>query len=121
MAHILIVDDQQHVRFLVRRVLETDQHSVAEASDGIQALRLLDELTPVDLILLDLLMPNLDGFEFLSLLRLRSAPPPVIVVTALWNPESDLLNYPICGYLAKPFSRQKLLSVVHHNLDAKAG
>jgi CheY-like chemotaxis protein len=120
MAHILIVDDQQHVRFLVKRVLETEQHSVTEASDGLQALQLLDAKTHFDLILLDLKMPNLDGFEFLSLLRLRPIRIPVVIVSALWNP-SDLVDYPISGYLPKPFNRQKLLDIVRQLLRAQTG
>ena len=120
MAHILIVDDQQHVRFLVKRVLESEAHTVTEASDGLLALQLLDENIHFDLILLDLRMPNMDGFEFLALLRLRPVRPRVVIVTALWNPTPDLLDYPISGHLSKPFSHQKLLDVVHHHLGAQA-
>jgi CheY-like chemotaxis protein len=120
MAHILVIDDQQHVRFLVKRVLETERHAVVEASDGLQALQLLDKMPHVDLILLDLRMPNLDGFEFLALLRLRQVRPPVIILTALWNPDPDFSDDLITDYLFKPFSRQKLLDVVGHHLRARA-
>lgn len=122
MAHILIVDDQPNVRFLVRRVLEAEQHTIAEAGDGLRALQLMDKTdTPFDLILLDLRMPNLDGFEFLSLLRLRRGRPPVIVLTALWNALPNLSNYPVSGYLSKPFTRQQLLDLVHQVLNAPVG
>lgn len=121
MAHILVVDDQQPVRFLVKRVLETEQHTVAEANDGLQALRLLDGQIRFDLILLDLRMPNVDGFEFLALLRLRRVRPPVVIVTALWNPAPDFSDDLISDHLSKPFSRQKLMNVVQNNLCAPAG
>jgi CheY-like chemotaxis protein len=123
MAQILIVDDQQHVRFLVKRVLEAQQHTVTEASDGIEALKLLDNMQPssFDLILLDLLMPKLDGYEFLRRLRLRDVQPPVVIVTALWKPVPGVSDYPISGRLSKPFTRQKLIDVVQAILHAQAG
>ena len=123
MAHILIVDDQQHVRFLVKRVLEAQQHTVTEASDGSEALQLLDKmpLPPVDLILLDLLMPKMNGYEFLTRLRLLQDHPPVVIVTALWKPVPDLSDYPISGNLSKPFTRQKLIDVVEQVLRARTG
>jgi CheY-like chemotaxis protein len=118
MAHILIVDDQQHVRFLVRLVLEAGQHTLTEAPDGLEALQLLDQTqTPIDLILLDLLMPNLDGFEFLAILRTRPIRPPVIILSAVWNPIPDLPDYPINGELSKPFTQQKLLAAVQQTLS----
>ncbi len=123
MAHILIVDDQQHVRFLVKRVLEAHQHTVTEASDGLEALDFLDNMqsSPCDLILLDLLMPKLNGYEFLARLGVRQGHPPVVVVTALWKPLHDSSEYPISGFLSKPFTRQKLLEVVQHQLPSQAG
>lgn len=122
MAHILLVDDQQHVRLLVKLVLEANQHTFSEATDGLEALQLLDQTpTPVDLILLDLLMPNLDGFEFLAILRRRSVRPPVILLTAVWNPTPDLPDYPISGELSKPFTRLKLLTTVQQTLSAEGG
>jgi len=121
MAYILIVDDQPPARFLVRRVLESEQHTISEADDGLKALRLMDETdTPFDLILLDLRMPNLDGFEFLSMLRLRRVRPPVIVLTALWNMLPSMSDYAVSGYLSKPFTRQQLLNLVHQTLNAPA-
>jgi CheY-like chemotaxis protein len=122
MARILVMDDQQPVRFMVRRILETDQHTVVEATDGLQALQVLGQTQNcIDLILLDLRMPNLDGYEFLALLRLRPIRPPMVILTALWKPNPTLTDYPINGYLAKPFTRQQLLDVVHRNLSAHAG
>lgn len=120
MANILIVDDQQHVRFLVKRVLEARQHTVTEASDGLEALQLLDKMHPTlfDLILLDLLMPKLDGYEFLGRLRLRGIQPLVVIVTAVWKPSPGVSDYPITGNLSKPFTRQKLIDVVEKALQA---
>jgi CheY-like chemotaxis protein len=81
--------------------------------------RLDQSETAINLILLDLMLPNLDGYEFLALLPLRPMRPPVVVLTALWKP--TLSNNAIRGHLPKPFTRQQLLDVVHRNLPAQAG
>ena len=122
MAHILIVDDQQHVRFLVKRVLETQGHTVTEACDDVEALQILDRIpaSAFDLILLDLLMPKLDGYEFLGRLLLRGLQPRVVIVTALWKPSPGVSDYPLSGHLTKPFTRQKLVDLVQEVLQAPA-
>jgi CheY-like chemotaxis protein len=80
---VLVVDDDPDVRLLLRRMLERAEYAVAEAEHGRAALARLAELTP-ELILLDLMMPEMDGFEFLDELRRRPAGRsiPVVVFTA---------------------------------------
>ncbi|WP_230467181.1 hybrid sensor histidine kinase/response regulator [Lujinxingia vulgaris] len=82
-GEILLVEDDEPTRSLMRRTLEDDGWSVVEAEDGRVGLQKLEQIEPA-LVLLDLMMPNLDGFEFLR--RLRAHPDyakvPVIVVTA---------------------------------------
>ena len=80
---VLIVDDDPDFRQLLRRILEQDGCTVAEAGDGRDALALLHELMP-GVILLDLMMPEMDGFEFIAELRQHEAcrAIPVIVITA---------------------------------------
>lgn len=79
----LIVDDLSENRSLLRRALEKEEWHVVEAEQGEEALSRLEE-APVDLILLDLMMPKMDGFEFLSRLRASTgyAEIPVIIITA---------------------------------------
>jgi CheY-like chemotaxis protein len=79
---VLVVDDDADVRNLLRRSLEQDGMSVREATNGAEALELV-MADPPDLVLLDLMMPVMDGFEFLRRLpEAREAMPPVVVLTA---------------------------------------
>jgi CheY-like chemotaxis protein len=120
MARILVVDDHRYVRLLVKLVLEAHQHTLLEATDGSEALAFLDEIpSAIDLILLDLLMPKLDGYAFLSRIQAHQLHVPIVILSTLW-PLPDMVNYPISGHLAKPFTRQKLLDMVQRNLPAQA-
>jgi hypothetical protein len=82
-GELLLVEDDEPTRALVRRTLQKDGWAVTEATDGEDGLEKLDTLEP-DLVVLDLMMPNMDGFEFLQELRghTRYADIPVVVVTA---------------------------------------
>jgi len=80
MKHILLVDDVPAVRLSIRAALEAVGHHVVEASDGKEALTLLDS-HPVDLIVTDLWMPNLDGIELLKRLRISNANVKVIAIS----------------------------------------
>jgi len=89
---ILVVDDEESAREVARRLLERMNLQVAEATDGAQALEWIAHNPPPALILLDLMMPVMDGFEFLD--RLRATPDgraiPVIVVTAKQLSAADI-------------------------------
>jgi len=97
---VLVVDDAPSVREMVRRMLEREGWEVAEAGNGRAALEVLDETAP-SLILLDLMMPEMDGFEFIEELRRndRWNRVPVVVVTAkdINNEDRQRLN----GYVEK--------------------
>jgi DNA-binding response OmpR family regulator len=97
---VLVVDDDDAQRSLMRRILEKEGYAVEEAGNGRQALATLGELTP-GLILLDLMMPEMDGFELVEELRHREAwrAIPVMVVTAkdLTPEDHERLN----GYVRK--------------------
>jgi CheY-like chemotaxis protein len=82
-GHALVVDDDDGVRTLFRRVLDEDGWSVAEAANGVEALEHVRRRRP-NIVLLDLMMPVMDGFDFLAEFRSRTewAAVPVIVVTA---------------------------------------
>jgi signal transduction histidine kinase/DNA-binding response OmpR family regulator len=82
-ADVLVVDDDARIRSLVVATLEAEGHTLSEAADGIQALAAIDEHHP-DAIVLDLLMPGMDGFEVLEHLQAdpRSRAIPVLVLTA---------------------------------------
>lgn len=124
-ARILIVDDDRHVPRLIRTALERTGYETLVATDGMRALETISRDRP-DLVLLDIAMPNMDGFE--TLRRLKSAPSTcairVLIVTArdgdddltrAWQAGAD-------GYLTKPFSPNDLASMVRTVLrEAPAG
>lgn len=107
---ILIVDDEARIRDFVRMNLELEHYRVIEASDGIQALEQLRENLP-DLIVLDVMMPEMDGFETLRAIREVSTIP-VIMLTVRQGEQDKIhgLDLGADDYLAKPFSPRELLS-----------
>lgn len=80
MNHILVIDDEDNVRTLLRNFLESEGYSVCMARDGQQALRLFDQYH-ADLIITDVFMPEKDGLEVLAGLRRKRADIPVIVIS----------------------------------------
>ena len=109
---ILIVDDDESIRQIVRICLTDEGYEVFEASNGQVALNTLNELTP-DLILLDLRMPVMDGWEFARRYEQMPAPrAPVVAFVAALNAEQDCADLDAAGILAKPFDLDDLLKAV---------
>lgn len=110
---ILIVEDTESLRKLTRKILEKEGFSVDEAEDGEIALEKISGETKYSLILLDIMMPKMDGMEFIKNLRIFSEVP-VVFITALSDERSQVLAYEngADGYLTKPFSKALLLSMV---------
>ncbi|MCA1839476.1 MAG: PleD family two-component system response regulator [Actinomycetota bacterium] len=104
---VLIVDDEPDVRTLCKVNLEYEGYRVIEAADGLEALEVVKTDKP-DVILLDLMMPNLDGWEVLK--RLQADPEtgkiPVLLLTAKADQESQLHGWEagIVEYVTKPFN-----------------
>ncbi len=107
---ILIVDDEARIRDFVRMNLELEHYRVIEAENAIEALDQLRENLP-DLVVLDVMMPGMDGFEALQAIREVSTIP-VIMLTARQNEQDKIhgLDLGADDYLAKPFSPRELLS-----------
>jgi putative two-component system response regulator len=109
-ARILVVDDEAGIRRALRRLLEAFGCEVREAKDGAEALRLLD--ASLDLVLLDVQMPSVDGFQFLGRLRSQSefSDLPVIMVTGLDGQEDRLKAVSVGAndYIAKPFEAAEI-------------
>ena len=106
---ILVVDDTKNMQAMLRDFLETQDFAVVAASDGVEAFNVLRN-GPVDLILLDIMMPNMDGFQFITQLK-RGSNIPVIMVTARQQ-ESDIVRGFELGaddYVVKPFRFRELL------------
>ena len=110
MAHILIVEDETVVAEVVHDQLVLAGHSVAVAGDGAAALRLLDT-RPVDLVILDWMLPGLDGLEVCRRIRARSMTP-ILMLTARAEEVDRVLGLEVGAddYLTKPFSMRELLA-----------
>jgi hypothetical protein len=122
---VLVVDDDAGVRLLLRRILEAEGYAVIEAENGLAALARLGERTP-GAILLDLMMPQMDGFEFLSALHEREAwrQIPVVIITAkdLTAEDHERLNGSVVRILQKgAYVREDLLAEVRALLAASIG
>jgi CheY-like chemotaxis protein len=113
MPHILVIDDEDNIRFVIRLILETVGHQVMEAQDGQAALELLKTHAEVfDVIVLDLRMPHMDGIQFLSAQR-GGVSAPVIVLTAHREMIPKTFIHQISSYLSKPFRKGTLLEMVN--------
>jgi CheY-like chemotaxis protein len=107
--HILIVEDDKPVRDLEVAILEHSGYEVTQATDGAIAIQCLTARRP-DLMLLDLVMPNVDGWGVLEHIRKMETPPPVIVVSGMQEivPPGHLSRL-ISGYVFKPFNVAQLV------------
>ncbi|HDD67617.1 MAG TPA: response regulator [Candidatus Thorarchaeota archaeon] len=117
---ILIVDDEPHMVRLASYVLEKAGYEVYQANNGHEALACL-ETEGADLVLCDITMPDMDGFEIVSAIRAnpRWQHLPVVMLTARGQ-ESDLVRAAEVGadgYLTKPFSSSQVVSEVRRHLD----
>lgn len=120
-APILVVDDEQDIRSLVRETLERDGHQTVEAGDGKAALRQLHEMHP-RLVVLDVMMPELDGWQTLERIR-DVSDVPVILLTARaleWERTRGLRSG-ADDYLTKPFSPMELAARVDALLRRTGG
>ena len=110
---VLVVDDEEYIRDLVRTALSFSGFEVAVAADGVSALNEVQRLQP-DLIILDINMPGFDGFEVVRRLRDAGDPTPVIFLTARDSAEDKLSGFTKGGddYVTKPFSLEELVARV---------
>jgi heavy metal response regulator len=110
---ILVVEDEEKVASFIRKGLEEEHYAVDVALDGEEGL-LLAQINPYDLIVLDLMLPKVDGFRFLSQLRSDSVDIPVLVLTARDSVTDKVrgLDLGADDYLTKPFSFAELLARV---------
>jgi len=122
---VLVVDDDAGIRQLLRRILEEEGYTVVEAQNGRAALERMGERTP-GAILLDLMMPEMDGFEFVNALRTRETwrQIPVVIVTAkdLTTEDHERLNGSVVRILQKgAYDQEQLLADVRALVTASIG
>ena len=113
---ILVVDDELLIRKVIREYLESENYKVLEAENGLDALRVLSS-NKVNLIILDIMMPTMDGFACLEEIR-KTKDIPVIMLSAM-KEETDKLNSFNLGvddYVTKPFSPKELIARVKAHL-----
>jgi two-component system response regulator MprA len=109
MAHILVVDDEPAVRRALERALRLDSYDVALAADGREALDQLAE-NPADAVILDVMMPGIDGLEVCRRMRAAGDRTPVLMLTARDGIDDRVLGLDVGAddYLVKPFALREL-------------
>lgn len=112
--HILVVEDEQRLAFLLRRVLLEERHTVDLAHDGNKGLELALSDT-YDVVLLDVMLPGIDGLEICRQMRTERIMSPVLMLTARGSIEDRVtgLNVGADDYLTKPFAMEELLARVN--------
>ena len=110
---ILVVEDEEKVASFIRKGLEEEHYAVDLALEGTEGLHLA-ETNPYDLIVLDLMLPGLDGFQFVRRLREEGIDTPILILTARDSVESKVrgLDLGADDYLTKPFAFAELLARV---------
>jgi DNA-binding response OmpR family regulator len=113
-VRILVVEDERKVANFIRQGLTEEGHSVEVASDGATALDLLVDGPPPDLVVLDLMLPKVDGFAILKAARQRRVPTPVLILTARDSVADKVrgLDLGADDYLTKPFAFDEFLARV---------
>ena len=124
MARILVMDDEQQIRGMLRRALEEQGHEVLEASDGTEGVRCY-RTTPVDLVITDILMPYKEGLECIR--ELRKIDPEVLIIAISGGSASlnmDALrvarHFGALRTFRKPFDLDEMLKAVRAALDHRS-
>lgn len=110
MFHILVVDDDKNIRKYVSAVLEAENYTVFTAVNGEDALNIMEQ-EHIDLIVLDIMMPKMDGYEFTQLLRQENNNLPILMVSAKHEPADKHKGF-IAGtddYITKPIDPEEML------------
>jgi DNA-binding NtrC family response regulator len=117
-VHVLVVDDEAGVRQMVCRILARAGYGTSEAADGAQALASIRAGLAVDLVLSDIVMPQLDGGKLLEALSMSHPGLPVLLMSG--HAARDLIARGItapCGIVVKPFTAERLLEEVRRCLS----
>ncbi len=118
MEHILVVDDEEAIREVVTTLLETQGYSCTSASNGRVAMQYLNGKSP-DLVLSDMVMPEMDGLKLLEWIHIHDKDLPVIMVTAMHDLSTALeaIRRGAYDYILKPFERDQLFLSVRRALE----
>jgi len=122
MPHILVIDDDEKITALLRRSLQFEGYQVSTAEDGEKGLALALEFKP-DLVILDLMLPNLDGYQVCERLRNTYQSIPILMLTAKDEVKDKVkgLTMGADDYLVKPFALEELLTRIKALLRRSIG
>lgn len=114
---ILVADDEEEIRDLLRLYLEKEGYEVMEASDGEEAMKILQEQKDIAMLILDIMMPKKDGFHVLKELRMDSNLP-VIILSAKTSDHDKILGLDLGAddYIAKPFNPLEAVARINSNI-----
>lgn len=119
MLRILIIDDVETNRFVLRNIIADMGHQPVLAENGVQGLKIMERIVP-DLILLDVAMPEMDGFEFCEIIKkdIKTRSIPIIFISAFDEPEDIVKGFEMGGadYVTKPFIQEVVRSRVEVQL-----
>jgi len=123
---ILVIDDEQDVRDVIRMQLESANYNVLEAENGEEAIKVLrseNNMVNIGVILCDIRMPKVNGLECIQFLRQEAPGIPTVVVTAYPDTEmvAELMTQGLKDYLVKPVKKEKLLAVVANLVSTGKG
>ncbi len=110
MVNILVADDDKHTRMLLKAILQNANYEVVTVEDGEQALEVLDR-EHIDLVIVDIMMPKMDGYEFTKIVRGSGSTIPVLMLTAKILPADEKQGFIVSKdeTLTKPIDEHKLL------------
>lgn len=116
MPKILVVDDEEHIRRLLRKFLESAQYEVVEAADGAEALE-MNRIDPADLVITDVLMPGMEGFGFIREMTREFPETKLIAISGGGTIDSNeyltlIEKFGVDRTFAKPFRRAEILEGV---------
>lgn len=115
MAHILVIDDQESMRSIISQMLKDKGHAVTTANDGEEGLNLFNQdPASFNLILADVNMPRIDGFEFLKEVKSAHPQTPVILITGINEDAAKYMGkeYRADGVIKKPFKVEAVLAEI---------
>ncbi|NRA45471.1 MAG: response regulator [Oligoflexales bacterium] len=123
MAKILIIDDSRMVRSIIHKILKKENHEVIEASDGLEAIKALKEHRDIEMVFVDVHMPNMDGLAFIReiVVNDKDIYPEVSIAVVSTENRQDLKKLAklsgVIGWLEKPVSREKVIELANKGLE----
>lgn len=117
-VHILVVEDDPEMRNLLEKFLARGGYRISVASNGIEALKKMEEL-PVELVITDMLMPEMGGLRLLEQIRENYPEKKVIMITAFgdWSSYSQAMDLGVFEFISKPLKMMELLEAVERALE----